>query len=159
MERGGGGGGGGGGLCPLRSPLPPPPKITTGCTYFSAAAVFPAKCFACAHVQLLRHYVRMRTPWKNPLAPPPGNHTSTAASIMAVNTRKKRCCCNICDVGFDFPSKLVRYFASSRHKLLEERYPATPVNHSMPCSHEDDEVFRLHNDCCLVFQNHVPYSL
>ena len=90
-------------------------------------------------------------PGENPLALPPGNRTSTAASIMAVNTRKKRYYCNICDVGFDFPSKLVRHFTSSRHKLLENRYPATPVNHSMPCSHKD-EVFRLHNDCCLESQ-------
>ena len=80
------------------------------------ASAVPAKKF--------RAHMRMCYSAKSPLAPPPGNRFSTAKSIMALNAKKKRCHCNICDIGFDFQSKLLRHFASSRHKLLEERYPA-----------------------------------
>ena len=52
---------------------------------------------------------------------------------MAMNTREKSAaamCCNVCGVGFDYRSKLLRHFSSSRHKLLEERCPGMQV--SMP---------------------------
>ena len=76
----------------------------------------PAKMF-----RTLMRMCNMRAPRSSGSTP---WQPCSAASII-MTSRKKRCQCNnICDVGFDFPSKLQRHFASSKLKLLEERYPA-----------------------------------
>ena len=100
--------------------------------------LFPRKMFR-AHMRMCNYVIPARAFLVLGLRPLATSlqGSNAASKIMAMTSRKKRCHCNICDVGFDFPSKLQRHFTSSRHKMLEERYSAlTTSPTSMPWRHE-----------------------